>query len=416
MTENNEKPLSVFISTMLTFIGVFLLAQQCSSLQPLAAPAVERKTMVSSLETIRRLAEKSSLRQRGSKSYQKAWRHWLHSTVDVIRNELAVLLPDPVDERELENLSFSLGVAADIGEMPSFADAGARSGYALDYFCRARLLADLLIDVDNPSLPDYWTDVTKSHSLFGQNENSMFDNPGCHLASLGGGPGFDYVAATLVSTFNAAGASRNTVPIHATIFDYESGWSNLVHAMNKATNNVLPFKNLMSCNWGGICDITKSLYDATNAGCLALANSTTIWTCQYCVAENAKQLRDSDYVFFRDLFDASANNSLFVITETTPRMWPEFYDILVEHNQKNNNNGPMLKIGFPYKRGQQMIIFKTDKKNNDEHPMPMISSRDMELLNDFEKYSQKHEQLIESGWERQKSKRMTWNEVWLVNN
>ena len=44
-----------------------------------------------------------------------------------------------------------MGVASDVGLMPSFEDPGAWSGYALEFFCRARNLADLYVDASKPN-------------------------------------------------------------------------------------------------------------------------------------------------------------------------------------------------------------------------------------------------------------------------
>lgn len=360
---------------------ILRLLQLSSSLQPPVVPLVNPIT--ASSKQIWQLTEKSALRQRGSKSYQKAWRHWLHLSIDAIRHELSQSLPHPVDEDKLEDLSFSLGVAADVGEMPSFEDAGARSGYALDYFCRARLLADLFIITD-----------TYSSDHMGEE---------CHLTSIGGGPGFDHVAAALASIFNAAGNSERIVPVNTTVLDYESGWKDLVDAMNDATNNALPTRGKIHSAWGGICDITKSIHHETNTNCLKVVKSTTLWTCQYCVAENAFKLRDSNYIFFRELFSAASYGATFWITETTPRMWPKFYEMVLQYNNQSDHS--MLSIGFPYMRGQQMLIKKSSKLG-ESIISEVISERDYGLLRNFEKYSQCHDELMNSGWERQRKKRI----------
>lgn len=373
------------------------------SLQP--SFSVERglsSTKVKTATELKALVEKSAFRHRGSKNYKKSWTHWLFASVDTIRYELAQILPDPVNEKELKKLSFSLGVAADEGEMPSFGEAGARAGYALDYFCRARLLADLLIDTENPTLPDFWADVVQKHALMQYRSDVTDAALPCNLTSLGGGPGFDFVSAALVSTFNTAGESNMRTPINATILDYEPGWESLVIAMNEATSKVLMSENILSCKWGGTCDITKSLQHPSNTACLKAVKTTTIWTCQYCVAENAKRLRESDFVFFRELFDAAAVGSLFVITETTPRLWPEFYELLLEQNEKKGSNA-VMKIGLPYMRGPHMMIYKAEFASGDSS---VISTRDLESIEHYMQYSQNHKNLIETGWKRQKRKRL----------
>jgi hypothetical protein len=276
---------------------------------------------IASSDDILDLARKSALRKYGSSNYRKAWHHWLHLATLSIRHDLSENLPSPVDRERFENLAFRLGVAADTGEMPSFSDAGARSGYALDFFCRARNLAGLFMEKEDPSYPAGWSDAMLS------TPNATLEKS-FNLTSLGGGPGFDFVAAALASTFYAAGSEAPS--IHATILDYEEGWSNLVKAMDSATRNVLQ-QPQMSCCWGGKCDITKPVAHPDNAACLAEISSTQLWTCQYCIAENMHLLRESKFVFFQDLFEAAPVGAMFIFTETTPRIWPDFCNLVAEH-------------------------------------------------------------------------------------
>merc|ERR1711920_434886 len=71
-----------------------------------------------------------------------------------------------------------------------------------------------------------------------------------------------------------------------------------------------------------------SLSHPNNSGCLQIASSVDLWVCQYCVAENMAKLRDSKYVFFTDLFAAAREGALFIITEVTPRLWPDFVEAI----------------------------------------------------------------------------------------
>jgi hypothetical protein len=344
---------------------------------------------ITSPEELRDLARKNALRQRGSANFRKAWRHWIESSVPSIRYELSENLPHPVNPDRFASLAFSLGVAADVGKMPSFSDAGARSGYALDFFCRARLLADFLIDVDNPSLPPFWKDVVREHSVLGGTRSTSAEAQApLTLTSIGGGPGFDFVAAAMVSTFLAGGT--DAAPIKATILDYEEGWGDLVEAMSLATQRILQQPQL-SCQWGGKCDITKPLTHPHNTACLAAIPTTHVWTCQYCVAENAKELRLSDYVFFRDLMDAVPIGTVIVLTETTPRLWPDFHQLVTDHC-------PYMEVGFPNKRGPRMVLRKSEQTDHS------LSDKDKEQLRDFVNMIEHHELKIGSGWERQTKK------------
>lgn len=244
------------------------------------------------------------------------------------------------------------------------------------------------------------------------------DGDAINVMSLGGGPGYDFCAVALVASFRGAGISHRTAPINATVLDYEPGWSSLVHAMQEATTTMLLLpstttrKKKMTCQWGGSCDITKPLHHASNADCLVTLASTSLFTCQYCVAENANQLKKSGYIFFRNLFETAASGSLFIFTEVTPRLWPDFYQIVVELNEETKGTVTM-KIGFPNIRGPQMTILKTADDDKNHHrgeesflssSSPVIKESDLELLQHFENYSQKQEEKMKTGWTRTMSK------------
>ena len=94
--------------------------------------------------------------------------------------------------------------------------------------------------------------------------------------------------------------------------------------------------------------------------------------------------------------------SLFVITETTPRLWPEFYELLLEQNEKKGSNA-VMKIGLPYMRGPHMMIYKAEFASGDSS---VISTRDLESIQHYMQYSQNHKNLMETGWKRQKRKRL----------
>jgi hypothetical protein len=100
-------------------------------------------------EELRSIATSGCRKVEGSASSLKAWRNWSSKTIQLIRSDLPQSLTTPVDIQALNDLSFSLGVAADVGAMPSFANQGARAGYAVHYFCRAQLMADLLFSSDS---------------------------------------------------------------------------------------------------------------------------------------------------------------------------------------------------------------------------------------------------------------------------
>ena len=356
-----------------------------------------------------------SKRIRGSHSFHKGWLNWRTCAIDAIRSDLSNNLPHPTNRTKFENLFFRLGVASDVGQMPSFEDAGARSAYAIEFFCRARNLADLYIDGHNPNyiFPEFWLDSLMSTPMLGGG-SSTAEEP-YSTVSLGGGPGFDYVSAALATSFcsyyntTSSSSSTNKISSHdqtgmikATILDYEEGWGDLVQTMTNSTQNILQNSNLQ-CNWGGKCDITQSIFHTNNGPCLELVNSTQLFTCQYCVAENANSLQESNYIFFHDLFKYAQDGTLFVFSEVHPRLWPDFYHLIKDHCT-------YMSIGFN-KNGRQTVLQKrlsrsrvTDDNDYEEQEV-MISDKDLRLVKKFEELATYHKRKINSGWIRQVPKR-----------
>ena len=361
---------------------------------------------VLSSEQLLELARKNRGQIPGSKSYLRAWKHWVDEATASIREDLSVNLPYPVEADELAKLSFELGVAADKGCMPSFSNPGARAGYALDYFCRARRLAGFFVGTEPESLPFFWTNgndegyPTSSNdaiSFFTGKSIANLDEPRhdtISMISLGGGPGFDFVAVALMAAFSASGKTQMLPSFRATILDYEEGWGDVVGAMGESTMRVLQPNN-WTMQWGGKCDITQSLDHPNNAACKERLASTDLWICQYCVAENAQKLRESQYIFFKELWVRMPIGSVTILTETTPRLWPEFYDMIQKHC-------PCMEVGFPNQRGPQLLI----RKRSPAASHPTLSARDNELLQEFRDMAVRHEYRRLSGWERQVNKRM----------
>ena len=100
-------------------------------------------------------------------------------------------------------------------------------------------------------------------------------------------------------------------------------------------------------HFGGKCDITKSFTDPSNS--LLQVSSADIIVCQYCVAENAHLLRDSDYIFFRDLLVHIKDGAIVILTETTHRLWPAFVDLM---------NDQDFQVAFVRERGTQLVLRK----------------------------------------------------------
>ena len=338
---------------LLTSLPCFVVA--------LASAAVTR-------EELRSIASASALKVPGSSNSLKTWRHWSDNAIQLIRSDLEEGLPIPVDIDALNTLSFQLGVAADVGSMPSFEHQGARAGYAINYFCRAQLMADLLFSSDSPIL------MESIDNLLGGSAGS------CRISSLGGGPGYDFVAAALLATYRSQ--QRETLPtiLHATIYDYEKGWSSFVANMEDSVHNVLGGSH--SCDFEK-CDITLLLSDPINERCRQEVKETDIWFCSYCVAENAQKLRDFEYIFFQELFAEAKMGAVFVFTETTHRIWPELASVA------GDGFDVSFPIRFQKKAGKRQMVLRKRKGAT-------IRPEERELCLKFERDNEMHERKVQT--------------------
>jgi len=379
---------------------------------------------------------------------------------------------DDEQEKEVreafEKLFFDLGVAADEGTMPSFESGAARKGYALEFFCRGRALAEFFLETplesgdssDEGVYPIFWTQALRSPecpilaasastpretvSLSLEEPTPIEASSTYEIVSLGGGPGFDFVGVALAAAFSFHSttpiSTATTLPspnIHVTAMDYEEGWSDLVSAMDRSTRNLLNPLSLttnddddddsfaaskvpaMSCDWGGKCDITKSiLHESVNANCKRLLlggndreGASRLWICQYCVAENAKALRESDYVFLKELVQEMPNGTVVLLTEVVPRLWPEMVRMLHTEGLL-----PLVDVGFRKGyRGKQFLLKKREKRRlekgiapvheheDEDHydPFESLDDRTRDQLEHFERLASYHDRKVDAGWKRQ---------------
>jgi hypothetical protein len=368
------------------------------------------KHNILSPDELHNLAISLSKRKPGSNGFNRGWIQYRTAALDSIRYHLYTNLPHPAEKANFEELFFNLGVAADRGVMPCFANAGARSGYAVEFFCRAKNLADLFADTFNShyEFPEYWLEGLRGSPILGSSDGGAYS-----VVSLGGGPGFDYVSSAVATSFcsymeslrdqeETGSLSSSSLKLHATILDYEEGWGDLVHAMVHSTQTILERSTpSLSCDWGGKCDITQSIFHPSNAACSLLLDSTNLWVCQYCVAENAQKLQESNFIFFRELFQHAQPGTLFVLSEVHPRLWPEFYELLQDENCN------MEEVGFN-KRGRQMLLRKSScdviTTSQSTKNSPALSEKDRKLLEKFIELRKFHERKIDAGWQRQEPK------------
>jgi len=389
-------------------------------------------------------------RQRvGSKRFEASYGHWCHEVVASLRYHLWLHLPVRPNTETYGALYYELGQAADQGTIrpQSFTDAGARSGYAVEFFCRARLLMDLLLDKYltvrmQKQKKQQHTDVCAVSIEGGKNENESHNSEECQIPdiyatkfcnyydysssnsnatesneesfvttttmkvlSLGGGPGYDFIGILLADQIGTAGYS--TTRIEALVFDYQEGWANLVHAMNTSTQTALINTQQSCVTWGGGCDITLPLTHASNAACLDALSTSDVIVCQYCVAENANRLRASDFCFFRDVFDQAALGTVIIISEVTPRLWPELVDLLYQRQQEQHL---LLQPDREHDIGFDVDFVRAKKRYI--APQLMIQKRrggrirplDLVACQEFSHLKELHQRKMKSGFQRQSKK------------
>mgnify|MGYP000010223982 CR=1 FL=1 len=346
------------------------------------------QTIIQTPQELQDMSFLNAARTPGSLRYVSNWRDWSDKSVDAIRYHLSQNLPHPADPEGFGQLFYNLGTAADRGEMPCFADPGSRSGYALEFFCRSKLLADLIFDNYSSSIFDFSSDDTQ----LGSNPDDSND---FHLMSVGGACGYDYVGVLLAESFATSGQGKTCIKAKA--FDYEEGWKDLVESMHTATNSALLNTNKSSLEWGGPCDITKSLADLTNKDCAASVPTTDIFICQYCIAENAKSLRESQFQFFSDLFENAKNDAVFVFTEVTPRIWPDIVDVVLR--QEGGGDGFMIDFmrGERRRSGPHLVIRKREGATFNRENV-------FGFCDEYRRMDRLHQRKIENGYRRQARK------------
>jgi hypothetical protein len=100
------------------------------------------------------------------------------------------------------------------------------------------------------------------------------------------------------------------------------------------------------------------------------------------------------FVFFRDVFSQAKENSIFVFTETTHRLWPELVDVALETAG--------FDVAFPRrngrgKSGRQLILRKRAGATT-------LSAEAMEQREAFERDSAAHKRKIQVGFRRERRK------------
>jgi len=286
----------------------------------------------------------------GNLSNSNSHNHYVHKFCNTVRagrkeNDQRI---DPVAARQLESDLGKLG--ATNGIMPDFSNVQALRGYAVSHFGRARLLSRLITERS----PKWLTHRMNELVPICENTTTTICESSIGLASLAGGPGYDFVCLAALCQF------RQGPRIAATVFEYEPAWSEIVADVESVVQDICQSQQNFTttnrkhhCGYAP-CDITLSLEAASNESLAGSLEATQIYTCSYAVAENAVRLRQQEFVFFRQLFHEAANGSLFFLTETTHRLWPELIDLALA-TQEMRVSIPHLRCG---KQGWHLALLK----------------------------------------------------------
>ena len=361
--------------------------------------AIAAASVGSDLHRIVSLIEAAQeLHPEGRGQQEWLWRLWSTAQHRLLCQELRHLLP-PVDKDATAVLQRALSEAAHHGTMPSFADAGARSGYTLAHLApRVAKLSDVL-QLQEPS----WLRPAATRAV----RHAM---SGGEALSIAGGPGFDMAALALLVSFEqlraaggalehaagaagtaggeaaageaAAGEAAAGAPeaaagapeaaagapeaaageaLHVRVLDYEAGWAVQAGAMECALRRRFPSTPLRhSC---GLCDITRPLAHASNAELRASLPRARLLVASYCVSENAISLRESGFVFFEDIVRAAAPGTLVLVLETTHRQFPGL--VAAARRGAGTNE---LEIGCPFvlsNSGFSLCLLKGEEATQD---------------------------------------------------
>lgn len=354
---------------------------------------------------IQDLSSEAALKVSGSSSHRKLWRQYCHQFCEAVQAEIRRDYADGsqgVDDAcainaaaGFRSLEVALGTGADQGTMPDFAVGGAAAlrGYSLAHFGRVRLLGEVMTQAE----PDWLEErVAALFSRGGQRlgNKAAPPSPVSHLdlISLGGGPGYDYVSAVALSEYRAGPAIR------ATVYDYETQWGSVVSSVDRATRRTAVSDRRHGCDFSG-CDVTLPLGDIDNAGVAdrltASSGETSVVACSYCLSENAVALRDRDWVFFRDLFATAGEGTVFFITDTTHRLWPELMEVAKEAGLRFTT--PHVRAG---KTGWQFVALKDGFRGEQYY----ITTEKKDLLERFTSDNKAHLRRLERGYKRNERK------------
>jgi hypothetical protein len=350
----------------------------------------------------------------GNKVSLSTWRKYCTAYLGSILAQVDTKLP-PSNNAESSALSEALGNAARHGEMPyGFGLPGACAGYTRKkLLSRCGRVADALFNASVRDKCDWLTESLKQFFLHQDNGRTV-----CEVISIGGGPAFDLVAIAMLSDYlynhQRVKEVPSVTPVHGTVLDYELGWSDFATTVASSLENISPVHKLLLF---GKCDITQSLNEDSNIHLKQVIESSSlpqIYVASYVVAENASALRETEYIFFQELFEQAPPGSLFIFCETTHRLWPDIlrvaFAIFFSNNQSTHDDEERFRVTFPsaLQHGSAMLLSKpsTTKQHTESDLstcgqggsskclLDVLSSEHRVLLERFENDNKKHMQSI----------------------
>ena len=286
-------------------------------------------------------------------------------------------LPYDVDSQAAALLETQLGIGATAGTQPDFTHPGALAGYTLTHIrSRPRRLASLLFhpQIGKFTPRDAWSWLTPALERILHNPERNHIG----LLSLGGGPGYDYAGVKALCA-----VTNPCVAVTGHILDYEPAWSPLVDAVAEAVGSAPHLVTKDDRVIPGTCDITLPLESEPNAPVLSALDTSalSLVVASFVVEENRLALRQSDYIFFRQLLQALSQQDsqvLFVITETTERQWPDFVRIVQEELGPST---PFAMPSAPHTPGLELVFLLGGGEDYIYAPTPS----DLSLLEEFSK-------------------------------
>jgi hypothetical protein len=276
---------------------------------------------------------KKSIYNLKARKFRSSWQSFYRQHADKIRNDTIPRLPES-EKKATNSLKRKLCESTNTGERPSFSNEQARSGYVQTKFNRC-------VNIPNLLLTEVLSDI----------RSKLFQLQRIYLAMYGGGPGFDAIGLVILREY-----IRSRIPIHATVFDNEIGWQNVVNGLRDSLSSLL-YENI-SLSFE-LCDITTEITAEPNAPVKAAIIGTNLFVFSFVCVENYQLLNQHKFAFFKTIFEQAEIGSYFIFTDSTHRLWPEIWRVALDTRQP-------FRIWTPFVRSchYALVLEKLQKKDD----------------------------------------------------